>query len=490
MKIQNKKIDEDDFLKKRKEVLAAWHTGAEVDLEEAVAYQKATPAHKNLVNRLVQAKTAEKTLFHNLAGFTTLDQQRDLLLYLQSVGKLDVLISIYDSFTRTGRFEHVEEVVKECEKSGKNLLNGFPIVNYGVKGNRALVESVDRPVGAAGPTVDSRLVAEIALASGYTYLQDISFIAFETYTKTASLEEILGYFQYSNRLAGYYEERGVPVAVRASSAAGASNAPGVAPPSLGIAGRVLGSLSLAAQGPRHIVLMNSSDGNIAQDVATSITGQRLAREYLDRFGFTDAEVFISNGCMGGPYPLDFDQAFSQVVYAGVVGALSRSQLVELKTFDETRAIPPRENQAKSAKGTRMMYNILRTPGIDFVNSKEVQTEIEAYERETRAIVEKALELGDGDPLIGAIKAYEYGVMDNPVANNPRIKAKVMGVKDAHGAVRYLDCGNLPFTNDMMEFHREKIAEREKMLGKKPDYDTIVSDMQALIAGEWLHHWHE
>ena len=60
--------------------------------------------------------------------------------------------------------------------------------------------------------------------------------------------------------------------------------------------------------------MNSSDGNIAQDVATSITGQKLAREYLDRFGFTDVELFMSNGCMGGP-SLDFDQAFSQVVYA-------------------------------------------------------------------------------------------------------------------------------------------------------------------------------
>jgi methylaspartate mutase epsilon subunit len=488
MNIQNKKIDEDDFLNRRKEVLAMWPTGKEIiDLDEAISYQKSLPPHKNLVNRISNAKKAEQTLFHNLAGFTTLDQQTDLLLHLQNIGQVDALFCIYDSFTRTGRFERAEEVIKECERSGKNLLNGFPIVNYGIRGNRKLVESVDRPVGAAGPAVDSRLVSEIALASGYTQLQDISFIVFETYTKTASLEEILGNFQYINRLVGYYEERGVQIAIRASSAASASNAPGVAPPSLGIAGRVIGALLVATQGPKHIVLMNSSDGNIAQDVATSITGQKMAREYLDRFGFTEVELFMSNGCMGGPYPLDFDQAFSQVVYAGIVGALSGSQLVELKTFDETRAIPPKENQAKSAKGTRMMYNIMKTPGLDFVNSKEVRTEIEVYERETKSIVEKVLELGDGDPLVGAVKAYEYGIMDNPVANNPRVKAKVMGVKDAHGAVRYLNCGNLPFTKDMMEFHREKIAEREKLLGKKADYDTIVSDMRALITGEWLHH---
>ena len=101
-------------------------------------------------------------MLHNLAGFTTLDQQTDLLLHLQNVGQVDVLFCIYDSFTRTGRFEHAEEVIKECEKTGKNLLNGFPIVNYGIQGNRKLVESVDRPVGAAGPAVDSRLASEIA----------------------------------------------------------------------------------------------------------------------------------------------------------------------------------------------------------------------------------------------------------------------------------------------------------------------------------------
>ncbi len=115
----------------------------------------------------------------------------------------------------------------------------------------------------------------------------------------------------------------------------------------------------------------------------------------------------------------------------------------------------------------------------------MRSETEEEERESRAIIEKVLEIGDGDPLTGAVKAYEYGILDNPVANNPRVKAKVMGAKDAQGAVRYLDCGNLPFTKDMVEFHREKIAHREKFMGKQLDYDTIVSDMRALADGTWL-----
>jgi methylaspartate mutase epsilon subunit len=175
-----------------------------------------------------------------------------------------------------------------------------------------------------------------------------------------------------------------------------------------------------------------------------------------------------------------------VLYAPIVSALSGSQLCQIKTFDESSGIPTKENQARSLRGSRMMYNIMRTQHLDFVNSWEVRAEAEIEEREGRAIVEKVLELGGGDPVDGVLKAYELGVLDNPVANNPRVKSKVMGVKDSHGAVRYLNCGNLPFTKDMMEFHREKIAAREKSSGKKADYDTIVSDIRAIASGEWLH----
>ncbi|MBI5445922.1 MAG: hypothetical protein HY900_32500 [Deltaproteobacteria bacterium] len=486
MRIRNRKIDEDLFLTQRKEVLAMWPTGCDVDLEEAVGYQRSLPKHKQLVHQLKEAKGSGRALFNNLSGVTTLSQQTELLLYLQDVGESDLLHSHYDSLTRTCRFKQAEATIQECEKTGKNLLNGFPIVNYGVVGNRQLIEAIDRPATASGPAVDSRLAAEIGCASGYTKLVANAFVVFETYTKTACLEEIMAHDQYRCRLVAYYQERGAPIAVTVPAGAGGDNAPGVAPPSLGTAGRVLGALLTAAQGPRYHILFTISHGNLVQDVASSVTNQKLAREYLDRFGFDSVELFMENGNLGGQYPLDFDQAFSEVLYAPIVSALSGAQLCQVKTFDETSGIPTKENQARSLRAARMMYRILKTPSLDFVNSKEVKAEAEMEEREARAIIEKVLELGDGDPAIGAVKAYEYGVLDNPVANNPRVRAEVMGVKDVHGAVRYLNCGNLPFTGEIKEFHREKVAEREKVLQRKADYDLVVSDIRALATGEWLH----
>ena len=46
IKARQQRIDEDVFMEKHKEVLAIWPTGKEVDLEEAVAYQKALPDSK------------------------------------------------------------------------------------------------------------------------------------------------------------------------------------------------------------------------------------------------------------------------------------------------------------------------------------------------------------------------------------------------------------------------------------------------------------
>jgi len=60
----------------------------------------------------------------------------------------------------------------------------------------------------------------------------------------------------------------------------------------------------------------------------------------------------------------------------------------------------------------------------------------------------------------------------------------MGVRDNEGAVRYLDHGNLPFTNEIIEFHRGKIAEREKARGRKVDYESVVHDLFSVSRGSF------
>ncbi len=96
---------------------------------------------------------------------------------------------------------------------------------------------------------------------------------------------------------------------------------------------------------------------------------------------------------------------------------------------------------------------------------------------------EVFEMGDGDVLVGAIKALEAGVLDSPWSSNIHARDKVLGVRDARGACRYLEFGNLPLTEEVKDFHREKIAQREKIEGKKVDYHTAVQDLWSLSKGK-------
>jgi len=105
------------------------------------------------------------------------------------------------------------------------------------------------------------------------------------------------------------------------------------------------------------------------------------------------------------------------------------------------------------------------------------------EIEVRAILDRILELGDGDIVDGAVKAVESGVLDSPWSPNVNVKDQVLGVRDARGACRYLEFGNLPIPDEIKEFHREKVAEREKLEGRKADYHTAVKDLWSLSKGK-------
>jgi len=104
------------------------------------------------------------------------------------------------------------------------------------------------------------------------------------------------------------------------------------------------------------------------------------------------------------------------------------------------------------------------------------------ELETRAIVDRVIDLGDGDVVIGLKKAVELGIVDQAFATSRYVKGRVLAARDNEGAMRYFDHGNLPFTNEIVEFHRQKLAERERAQGRKIDYKTIVDDLLSISKG--------
>ena len=65
----------------------------------------------------------------------------------------------------------------------------------------------------------------------------------------------------------------------------------------------------------------------------------------------------------------------------------------------------------------------------------------------------------------------------PFTPNPENAGKVLMVKDLDGAARYLDPGNLPLSQDIIEFHREKVKERMAVEKWDDEYEMLAYDIR-------------
>ena len=53
----------------------------------------------------------------------------------------------------------------------------------------------------------------------------------------------------------------------------------------------------------------------------------------------------------------------------------------------------------------------------------------------------------------------------------------MVMRDAQGAVRYWNTGDIPVPEEVREYHRQKLAGRAKKEGRELDFQMVVSDLQ-------------
>ncbi len=479
MEVRNERLSDEEFFQERKEVLAMWPTGKDVDLDEGIEFQKSLPPSKVYVNKLAEAKRNGDTLIHIWTGTPTLEGQIDISRNAVENGGADVIHTHQDAFTRNTMFDRAELALKESIRLGKPMLNGFPIVIHGVATNRKLIEAYPVASLVSGCSCDGRLIAEIAFAGGHTAMNFGPLFPFFTYNRDTSLETSIRNSQYRCRLMGYYEERGAPI---------------VYSPEGGVlGGRIIECLMGAEQGVKHVTVGSSGGhpsagsgtqgGSLTQALADAIVQPRLTREYLDRFGYKDVEIFTS--CAGngtGRFPLDSARAFAVLATGPLVAALSGAQESNVYTINESHQIPTKEGQAASLRHGKMVIELYKGQKLNLKETEPVKTEARIIELQLRAVVDRVIELGDGDVAVGAVRAFESGVFDTPFSTARGAARKCIMVRDAQNAWRYLDHGNLPFPKEVVEYHKEKIADRAKKEGREIGYETIIEDLLR-VSGE-------
>lgn len=476
MKLKNKKWTEEEFFKVREEVLGQWTTGKEVDLKEAVEYLKKVPKHKNFSEKLKAAKKAGITLAQPRAGVALIDEHIELLTYLQDVGGADLLPSTIDSYSRLNRYDECEIGIKESISAGRSLLNGFPAVNHGIRGCRRVFEAVDRPLQARHGTPDARLLSEIIHASGWTSNEGGGISYNVPYAKNVSIEKSLLDWQYCDRLVGFYEEQGISINREPFGPLTGT----LVPPSISNAVAIIEALLAAEQGVRNITVGYGECGNVIQDVAALRALEEQTNEYMRGYGYNDVLITtVFHQWMGG-FPADEAKAFGVIASGSTIAGLAGATKVIVKTPHEAIGIPTKEANAQGIKATKMALNML--VGQRFPSSREIEAEMAIIKAETRCMLNKVFELGDGDLAIGTVKAFANGTLDVPFAPSKYNLGKVMPARDNEGAVRFFNFGNLPFSQDLKEFNREKLEERGKYEGRKVSFQMTIDDISAVGNG--------
>ena len=472
MELKNKKWTEEEFLSVRKKVLASWKTGSdeELNFENSIAYLKKIPDEKNFAKKLANAKkNGSRTLVQPRAGVPVISKHISLLQHLEESGA-DFLPSTIDSYTRQNRYVEAEKGIEESIREDRAMLNGFPAVNHGVHGCRMVFESVDVPLQARHGTPDSRLLAEIIHASGWTSNEGGAISYNVPYAKSISIEDSIKYWQYCDRLVGYYEEHGVSLNREPFGPLTGT----LVPPSISNAIGIIEALLAAEQGVKNITVGYGMGGNIVQDVAAIRTLQEQTDSYLKKFGYDDVIVTtVFHQWMGG-FPADEAEALGLISMSSTVAALSGATKMITKTPHESVGIPTKEANGIGIKASKMVTKLLQDQ--KFPNCKELEDEMNQIKKEVDCLMECVLNIGNGDLAVGTVKAFEQGLIDVPFAPSKFNAGLILPARDNDGCIRILEFGKLGFSEEIKEFHRKKISERALTEGRKVSFQLTIDDI--------------
>ena len=476
MDIRNKKLSNDDFFAQRNEVLSQWKTGSEVNFEEAVEYQKSIAPEKRFGNELAKAVENRCTLIQPRAGVALHNEHIELLQYLEEKGEADLLPTTVDSYTRLNRYHEAETGIEKSRETHRSMLNGFPIVNYGVNICRIVTSALQKPVQVRHGTPDARLLTEISIAGGFTSFEGGGISYNVPYSKNHSIEKTIAYWQYTDRLVGLYEEAGVSINREPFGPLTGTLIPACISNSVA----VIEALLAAEQGVKDITVGYGQCGNLIQDIAALRSLIVVTREYLDKFGYKDVRITtVFHQWMGG-FPQDEAKAFGVISWGAAAAALAKATKVIVKTPHEAMGVPTKEANAAGLRATKQVISMLKDQ--DFREIPAVVTESEVIEKEMKCILGKVEELGKGDFALGTVAAFEAGVIDIPFAPSKYNAGKVMPARDNQGAVRLLDIGNLPFTQDIIDFHRNKLEERARYENRPVSFQMVIDDVYAIGQG--------
>ena len=338
---------------------------------------------------------------------------------------------------------------------------------------------VDKPVQARHGTPDSRLLAEIIHAGGWTSNEGGGISYNIPYAKSVPIDKSIYDWQYCDRLVGFYEDQGIEINREPFGPLTGT----LVPPSTSNAVAIIEALLAAEQGVKSITVGYGQCGNIIQDVAAIRALEDQTEDYLRKYGYNNCTVTtVFHQWMGG-FPENEARAFGVISFGAATAALAGATKVIVKTPHEAIGIPTKEANAAGIRATKMTLNMLE--GQRMAMSSALQAEIDIIKAETKCMLDKIYEIGNGDLAKGTVKGIENGIIDIPFGPSKYNYGKMIPARDNTGAVRYLMTGNIPLTKDLIDFNRGRLEERARFEKRDVGFQMTIDDIFAVGKGKLI-----
>ena len=469
--LRDELIPSDELRRIDESVRTNWPTGSAIEFEEAIEFHESLPPESAFATVL---ESADRPLLQPRAGVPLLEDQIELLQHLHASGSADLLPTTIDSYTRDNEYEKAAEGLEEARETGEATLNGFPAVNHGVEGCRELIRAIDAPIEVRHGTPDARLLAAITFAGGFQSFEGGPISYNIPYTKEHDLAETIEHWQFVDRLAGAYTERGVRINREPFGPLTGT----LVPPAIAIAVMLLEGQLAATQGVRSLTLGYGQVGNLVQDVAALRSLRSLGEEYLPD-EVTVTTVF--HEWMGG-FPPDEARANGVIGLGGATAAIARPDKVITKSPQEFQGVPTKEANAAGLRTTRQLIDMMIEQD---VRLDGVERERELIEAATRDLIEAVEAAGDGDVAQGTITAFESGALDVPFAPSDSAQGAVLPARDDDGRVRIFEFGDLAVSDEIKEIHRNRLDARAETEGRDQSFRMVADDVDAISDGRLI-----
>ena len=330
-----------------------------------------------------------RLLLQPRAGVALLAEHAKLLKYLETEGGADLLPTTIDAYTRQNRYEEAAKGIEKSTGAGRvdaqRLSGRQPRREELPPGDR---ERSAEPVQVRHGTPDARLLAEIALAGGFTSFEGGGISYNIPYAKNVPLRKSLTDWQYVDRLCGLYEEHGVAINREPFGPLTGT----LVPPCIGHAVAILEGLLALEQGVRSITLGYGQARQHRPGHGRHAEPERAWPSTTSATpGFTDFELTtVFHQWMGG-FPEDEAKAFAVIGWGTVVACLAGADKIIVKTPHEAMGMPTKEANAQGLKATRQIVSMLADQRR--LDDPAVAPEADLIEREVRCILDKVFELG-------------------------------------------------------------------------------------------------